>query len=107
VARRTREIGIRMALGARSSTVVGGVMLHGLVIAAFGLVTGTALVVIGMFLASTAFPSVWNGLYGIRVTDPASWLSVAAIVLAVSACANLIPAWRAARVHPSEALRTE
>jgi macrolide transport system ATP-binding/permease protein len=107
VARRTREIGIRMALGARSSTVVGGVMLHGLVIAAFGLVTGTALVVVGMFVASTAFPNLWNGLYGIRVTDPASWLSAAAIVLAVSAGANLIPAWRAARVHPSEALRTE
>jgi predicted lysophospholipase L1 biosynthesis ABC-type transport system permease subunit len=107
VARRTREIGIRMALGARSSVVVGGVMRHGLVIATFGLLTGVAMTIIAMYLGTIFTPQVMSGLYGIRVTDPASWFSAAVLLLAVSAVANLIPAWRAATVHPSDALRTE
>jgi predicted permease len=107
VARRTREIGIRMALGARSSIVVGGVMRHGLIIAALGLGTGVGLMVILMFAITAFAPQIIDGLYGIRVTDPASWFGAAILLLAVSTCANLIPAWRAARVHPSEALRTE
>jgi predicted permease len=107
VARRTREIGIRIALGARSATVVGSVMRHGLLIAAIGLGTGVALTVIAMYMATVFAPGVTSGLYGIRVTDPASWFTAASILLAVSAAANLIPAWRAARIHPSDALRTE
>jgi len=107
VARRTREIGIRMALGARAATVVGSVLRQGLVIAALGLVTGVAFAVIVLYLVSTLVPRAIDGLYGIRVSDPASWFSAAAILLAVSFVANLIPAWRAAKVHPSEALRTE
>ena len=107
VARRTREIGIRMALGARAATVVGSVMRQGLLIAAFGLVAGVAVTVIVLYLVSTFEPRAIDGLYGIRVSDPASWFSAAAILLGVSFVANLIPAWRAAKVHPSEALRTE
>ena len=107
VARRTREIGIRMALGARAATVVGSVLRQGLLIAALGLVTGVAFAVIVLYLVSTLVPKAIDGLYGIRVSDPASWFSAAAILLAVSFVANLIPAWRAAKVHPSEALRTE
>jgi predicted permease len=107
VARRTREIGIRMALGARGTTVVGSVLRQGLVIAALGLVTGVAFAVIVLYLVSTLAPRAIDGLYGIRVSDPASWFSAAAILLGVSFVANLIPAWRAAKVHPSEALRTE
>ncbi|HEV3062210.1 MAG TPA: ABC transporter permease [Vicinamibacterales bacterium] len=107
VARRTREIGIRMALGAQSSTVVGSVMRQGLVIAALGLVAGVTVTILSMYAASVFMPELSDGLYGIRVSDPASWFSAAAVLLAVSALANLFPAWRAARVHPSEALRTE
>jgi ABC-type antimicrobial peptide transport system permease subunit len=107
VARRTREIGIRMALGARAATVVASVMRHGLVIAAIGLSTGVALTVIAMYLASVFAPGILAGLYGIRVTDPAAWFAAASILLAVSAVANLLPAWRAARIHPAEALRTD
>ena len=107
VARRTREIGIRMALGARSATVVGSVMRQGLLIAALGLAAGVTAAVIVLYLVSTFAPWAIDGLYGIRVSDPASWFSAAAILLAVSFVANLIPAWRAAKVHPSEALRTE
>jgi predicted permease len=100
VARRTREIGIRMALGATQSLVVGSVMRQGLAVAAIGLVVG------GVF-AVFAARSIANALYGIGSGDPASWITAASVLLAVSALANLIPAWRASRVHPSEALRTE
>ena len=55
-------------------------------------------------LAARTIASV---LYRVSVGDPASWLGAAALLLAVSALANLIPAWRASRVTPSEALRIE
>jgi ABC-type antimicrobial peptide transport system permease subunit len=100
VARRTREIGIRMALGATQSLVVGSVMRQGLAVAAIGLVVG------GVFAAFAA-RRMADALYGIGSGDPASWITAAGVLLAVSALANLIPAWRASRVHPSEALRTE
>jgi putative ABC transport system permease protein len=100
VARRTREIGIRMALGASQSTVVGSVMRHGLAIALFGLIVGSLAAVL-------ATRQIKDALYGVGAGDPVSWASAAVVLLGVSALANLIPAWRASRVHPSEALRTE
>jgi len=100
VARRTREIGIRMALGARPAAVLGQVMRHGLLVAAGGLVIGAA-------IAAVAARLIAGALYGIGTGDPVSWLSAATLLLGVSAVANLIPAWRAAHVDPSVALRTE
>jgi len=100
VARRTREIGIRMAIGARPASVLGLVMRQGLSVAGAGLLIGAILAVIGALLASRA-------LYGVGAADPVSWGSAALVVLGVSALANLVPAWRAARVDPSIALRTE
>jgi len=100
VARRTREIGIRMALGATQSLVVSSVMRQGLAVAAIGLVVG------GVFAAFAA-RRIADALYGIGSGDPASWITAGSVLFAVSALANLIPAWRASRVHPSEALRTE
>jgi ABC-type antimicrobial peptide transport system permease subunit len=100
VARRTREIGIRIALGARPGAVVGLVMQEGLLVALAGLVVGCLLAVI-------AARAVAGALYGVGAADPISWIGAAVVLLGVSTLANLIPAWRAARVDPSIALRTE
>jgi predicted permease len=100
VARRTREIGIRMALGAQPSRVLGQVMKQGLGVAAIGLAAGSLVAIAATRLISGA-------LYGVGVADPVAWIGSAAILLSVSAVANLIPARRAARVDPSVALRVE
>jgi predicted permease len=107
VTRRTREIGIRMALGAASASVVRAVMRQGLTIAAVGLGAGVFLAAILAGVLRWLVPGALGSLYGVRVTDPASWLAAAAILVGVSALANLVPARRAARVDPSDALRTE
>jgi predicted permease len=104
VARRTKEIGIRVALGARPGAVVRLVMRQGLVVAAAGLLAGGAVTAVVAFLAARMASGV---LYGVSVGDPFSWGGAAVLLLAVSAFANLIPAWRASRVDPSEALRIE
>jgi predicted permease len=100
VARRTREIGVRMALGARPSLVVGLVMQQGLLLAVAG-------VALGCVMAAIAAGLIAGTLYGVRPSDPVSWFVAIVIVLTVAALANFIPAWRAARVDPSIALRTE
>ena len=100
VRRRTREIGIRIALGAHRGTVVRLVMRQGLVVAAAGLITGCILAVAVARLIAGA-------LYGITAADPVAWLTAAAVLLSVASVANLIPAARAASVQPTQALRTE
>jgi ABC-type antimicrobial peptide transport system permease subunit len=98
VARRTREIGIRMALGAARSNVLRLVMRQGLGVAAVGLIAGCAVA----FLAARALSGV---LYGVSATDPIAWASASALLLTVAALANLLPASRASRIRPTEALR--
>jgi predicted permease len=104
VARRTREIGIRIALGARPAAVVRLVMRQGMAVAVVGLAVGCLLAGLLTVVAGREIPGV---LYGISALDPASWLSAILLLFGVSVLANLIPAWRASRVNPTEALRME
>ena len=104
VSRRTREIGIRMALGAQPSTVLASVLRQGLIVSLTGLGIGVALAVVLALVGGSAAAAV---LYGVRLADPVSWAAAAATLVAVTLLANIVPAWRASRVQPSEALRTE
>jgi putative ABC transport system permease protein len=100
VSRRTKEIGIRMALGATSSDVLTMVLGEGLVVALAGILAGTA--------ASWMLARLVTGLlYGITPTDPASFLVASAALMIVTLAATYIPARRAARIDPIGSLRTE
>jgi predicted permease len=100
VARRTREIGIRVALGAAPNGVIAMVMRQGLTVTAAGLAFGS----VAAFLAARA---IAGALYGISATDPIAWLAAATALLLSAAFANFIPARRASLVDPSVALRSE
>ena len=100
VSRRTRELGIRMALGARPSAVVGLVMKQGLGLAAAGLG-------IGAVLALGGAKAMAGALYGVSFVDPLAWSAAIGSLLVAAVLANLIPARRASSVDPSSALRSE
>jgi predicted permease len=100
VRRRTREIGIRMALGAEPGKVLRMVLVQGLTVTAVGLAAGLALALaLGRFAASL--------LYGISGTDLVTFLTVPGVLLAAALAAIVFPARRAAHVEPSAALRHE
>ncbi len=100
VARRTREIGVRMALGAATTDVLWLVMREVLLLVGSGIVLG----VIGAWYLSTA---VRSQLYGLTPTDPLTIAAAALILGAVALLAGYIPARRATRVNPVRALRYE
>ena len=100
VARRTREIGIRMALGARTGSVVRMVLRRGLVLTLVGSALGIALAIAGSRL-------VESFLFGVSPTDPVTLVVVPLVLIAVALAAALIPARRASRVDPVSALRYE
>ena len=100
VRRRTREMGIRMALGAPASGVLRMVARQGLILALVGLTAGLALA-----LAASRFAASF--LYGISATDRTTFIGVPLVLLAVALVAILLPARRAARVDPLVALRYE
>jgi putative ABC transport system permease protein len=104
VARRTREIGIRVALGADAGSVVGLVMRQGLLVCGVGLACGALLAAVLALIARQQLAAL---LYGIGFLDAVSWIGAATALIVISALANLIPAWRAAKVDPSVALRTD
>lgn len=100
VGRRTREIGLRMALGASRGRVVGMVLRQGLVLVLPGLALGIAA---GIALSSL----VSSLLTGVGAADPASFLGAALFLSLCATLACFFPAWRAASVAPNEALRSE
>jgi putative ABC transport system permease protein len=100
VAQRTHELGVRMALGARRTQVLGLVMGRGVRLALTGLAIG-----VGVALAGTRF--VTHLLYGVTATDPLTFAGVALLLFATATLASLVPGYRATRVEPVVALRVE
>ena len=100
VSQRTREIGIRLALGARGPTLTGMVVLDGLKLAAIGAVCGLA-VALGLSRLMAAL------LFGVGAADPATYALVAVTLLSAAMIASYLPARRVTKVDPVEALRAE
>jgi predicted permease len=100
VASRTREIGLRIALGAEPAMVTSSVVRRGLLPVVAGLVLGT-------IIAVPVARMLRGVLLGVGPGDPVSFAAAATLLLLVAVAANLVPARRAARVDPLEALRQE
>jgi ABC-type antimicrobial peptide transport system permease subunit len=100
VGTRTREFGIRIALGARAAEVVGLVIREGMGFPLAGLLAGAA-------IAVAATRVLASSLYGISPTEPGIFFGTALLLMAVAVIACAVPAWRATRVDPMEALRTD
>jgi predicted permease len=100
VAQRTLEIGLRMALGAQRADVLAMIVRRGLGFAVLGVVVGVA--------ASAVVTRLLAGLlYGVRPSDPVTFAVTSGLLVAVSAVASAIPAYRAARVDPMTTLRDQ
>ena len=100
VAERRREIGIRMALGADQSSVLGSVMKQGLTLTTIGIVVGLG----GAFALNRLIASL---LFGVQPTDTITMVGVVATITLVAAVACWLPAWRASRVDPNVVLRDD
>jgi len=100
VAQRTREIGIRMAIGARAGDVLRLIVMRAVLLTG----TGVALGLLGALLLTRLLESL---LFGVKPTDPLTFAGVAAVLGIVAIAASVVPARRAARVDPLIALRSE
>jgi putative ABC transport system permease protein len=100
VAERTREIGVRAALGASRGSLVALVLRRGLALTALG-------IALGMGASAAATRAITSLLYGISPLDAVTYLGVALLLGAVALVAGSVPAWRAARVDPVLPLRAE
>src|SRR5262249_23636260 len=100
VARRTKEMGIRMALGAQRSRVIAMIVRNAVWLVAIGVILG---------LPAACAASLWvkSMLFGLTPTDPASLAGSALLLLAAALFASYLPARRASRVDPMTALRHE
>ncbi len=98
VSERTREIGVRSALGASQAAILGLIGRDGMRLTAFGVLIGIA----GAFAASRAIATL---LFGITPLDPITYVVMASLLGLVSALACWLPAWRASRVDPMDTLR--
>jgi putative ABC transport system permease protein len=99
-AQRTREFGIRLALGSSVRAIVAIVMREGVLLA----VAGTALGLAGVAAVTSAIRGL---LYGVRPLDGVTLLAVAGLVAMVAVAAAGVPAWRATRIDPQTSLRSE
>jgi ABC-type antimicrobial peptide transport system permease subunit len=100
VSRRRREIGIRLALGASRANVLNLILRRGLLTAGIGIVAG--------LVAALLLSRLMEGLlYGVPARDPATFAGAALLLLAVALAASAVPALRASRVDPLEALRAD
>jgi ABC-type antimicrobial peptide transport system permease subunit len=100
VSQRTREIGIRMALGAREGSVIRLIVVQAMILVVCGVAAGT---VAALVLSQT----MTKMLFSVAPTDPATFVSVAGLLVAVALLASYLPARRATRVDPVIALRAE
>jgi len=100
VSGRTREFGIRMALGAHRSKILKNVLIDGLVIASIG-------VAAGMFVGVACAASIGKYIVAVQLPGALAYIVSAAVILAAAIIASAIPAARAANVNPVEALRSE
>ena len=100
VVQRTREIGIRIALGAMPREILGLVLSQGAWLAGLGIAAG----LLGALAATRLLTSL---LFGVEPTDPATFVATAAALALVAAVASILPALRAVRTDPVDALRAE
>jgi ABC-type antimicrobial peptide transport system permease subunit len=100
VAERTREIGIRMALGARAADVLRMIGREAGVMTGLGLLGGLA--------GAAAFTRlIQSRLFGITATDPTTYAAVSALLLLIAVLASVVPGRRATAIDPATALKTE
>ena len=100
VSQRTREIGIRIALGATGGNVARLVLRQGLLLASVGVVIGA----VAAFALTRWMESL---IYGVSPTDPVTFTSVALLLVGIALLASYVPARRAVRVDPMQSLRAE
>jgi putative ABC transport system permease protein len=100
VQQRAREFGVRIALGATMTDVLGLVVRNAIWVTAAGAVVGLA-------LAAVLSRLIGNVLFGVQPWDPITFASVAIVLALTAAVATAAPAWRAARVDPAVALRSD
>ena len=100
VSQSTRELGLRVALGASVKDLLGMVMFHGVRLTAIG-------IAIGMISAVILTRLMGNLLYHVSPRDPLAFASALAVITIVSLAACFFPAWRATRIDPTEALREQ